>query len=64
MGRRIRKLRLARKWRQIDLANAAGISRNHISAVELGNSELGLNNLAWIAKAFGLKMVDLVKDLD
>jgi transcriptional regulator with XRE-family HTH domain len=37
VGRLIRALRIRRRWRQADLADAAGISRRKVSRLELGH---------------------------
>jgi transcriptional regulator with XRE-family HTH domain len=36
LGQKIRKLRKARGWRQLDLAEQAGINENCVSDLELG----------------------------
>jgi transcriptional regulator with XRE-family HTH domain len=38
-GERIRKLRRARNWRQIDLAEQSGVHKVHISDLERGTRE-------------------------
>jgi XRE family aerobic/anaerobic benzoate catabolism transcriptional regulator len=64
LGKRIRELRKARGWKQIDLAEEAGIHENYVSDLELGRKEICLRMLQAIAKAFGLKAVDLLKGLE
>lgn len=64
LGKRIRELRKARGWKQIDLAEEAGIHENYVSDLELGRKEICLRMLQAIAKAFGLKTVDLLKGLE
>jgi transcriptional regulator with XRE-family HTH domain len=64
LGKRIRELRKARGWKQIDLAEEAGIHENYVSDLELGRKEICLRMLQSIAKAFGLKTVDLLKGLE
>jgi transcriptional regulator with XRE-family HTH domain len=64
LGKRIRELRKARGWKQIDLAEEAGIHENYVSDLELGRKEICLRMLQGIAKAFGLKTVDLLKGLE
>lgn len=63
LGRRIRELRKARGWRQIDLAAHAEISKNHISELERGSREIGLRNLAAIAIALDTTPDALLKGL-
>jgi transcriptional regulator with XRE-family HTH domain len=64
LGKRIRELRKARGWKQIDLAEEAGIHENYVSDLELGRKEICLRMLQVIAKAFGLKAVDLLDGLE
>jgi XRE family aerobic/anaerobic benzoate catabolism transcriptional regulator len=53
LGERIRELRKARGWRQLDLAEQAGINENYVSDLELGNKEICLRTLKAISTAFG-----------
>lgn len=63
LGTRIRAVRKARGWRQIDLAEHSGIGKNHISELERGSREIGLRNLEAVAEALGLTLDRLLKDL-
>jgi XRE family aerobic/anaerobic benzoate catabolism transcriptional regulator len=63
LGQRIRKLRKARGWRQLDLAEQAGINENYVSDLELGRKEVCLRTLQTIADAFGIKIADLMKGI-
>lgn len=63
LGKRIKELRQARSWRQIDLAAHAGISKNHISELERGSREIGLRNLVAIAEALDITPDALLKGL-
>ena len=47
----IRLNRIARGWRQFDLAQAIGVSRERVSQIELGRSEVGPAVLKRIAVA-------------
>jgi transcriptional regulator with XRE-family HTH domain len=60
LGKRIRELRKARGWRQLDLAEQAGINENYVSDLELGNKEICLRTLQQVALAFGMKIKDLM----
>jgi transcriptional regulator with XRE-family HTH domain len=64
LGERIRDLRKERGWRQIDLAEQAGINENYVSDLEIGKKEICLRTLQVVATAFGIKTSDLLKDLD
>lgn len=62
-GERIRKLRRARGWRQIDLAEHSGVHEVHISDLERGSREAGLRTLSKIATALETTLSDLLKGL-
>ena len=62
-GERIRKLRRARSWRQIDLAEQSGVHEVHISDLERGTREAGLRTLSKIASALETTLSELLKGL-
>lgn len=62
-GERIRKLRQAKGWRQIDLAEHSGVHEVHISDPERGTREPGLRALSKIASALGTTLSELLKGL-
>jgi transcriptional regulator with XRE-family HTH domain len=64
LGKRIRAMRRARGWRQIDLAAHAELSKTHICELELGKREVGLHALAKIAAALEVKPSELVSAID
>jgi len=64
LGQRIRNLRKAKGWRQIDLAEQADVHEVHISDLERGVREVGLRTLLAISQALGLKLSELLKGLD
>ena len=64
LGQRIRKLRKEKGWRQIDLAEHAGVHEVHISDVERGTREICLNNLIALAKALNVSASDLIRGID
>ncbi len=64
LGDRIRSLRKAKGWRQIDLAQHSGVHEVHISDLERGAREIGLLTLQRVTKALDAKMSDLLKGLD
>lgn len=64
LGERIRDLRMARGWRQIDLAEEAGVHENYISDLELGQKEICLRKLQTLAGAFGMKIVQLIDGIE
>jgi XRE family transcriptional regulator, regulator of sulfur utilization len=64
LGKRIRQLRLERGWRQIDLAEEAGLHENFISELEQGSKEACLRTLQKIARALDLKSDELLRNID
>jgi transcriptional regulator with XRE-family HTH domain len=64
LGERIRDLRRERGWRQIDLAEQAGINENYVSDLEIGKKEICLRTLHVVAAALGVSASELIKDLD
>ena len=64
VGDRIRQLRKKKGWRQIDLAQHSGVHEVHISDLERGVREVGLRNLAALARAFGLTLSQFLKGID
>jgi XRE family aerobic/anaerobic benzoate catabolism transcriptional regulator len=59
-GNRIRQLRLDRGWRQIDLAEQAGISENYVSDLEVGRKEVCLRMIGALASAFDMTTGELL----
>jgi XRE family aerobic/anaerobic benzoate catabolism transcriptional regulator len=64
LGKRILNLRKARGWRQIDLAEQAGINENYVSDLEHGRKEICIRTLQTVAQAFGIKTSELLADID
>ncbi len=64
LGLRIRELRMAKNWRQIDLAEQAGINENYVSDLEIGKKEICLRTLQAIAAAFELTIVKLMQGIE
>jgi transcriptional regulator with XRE-family HTH domain len=64
LGKRIREVRKAKGWRQIDLTQHSGVHEVHISDLERGSREVGLKTLFAIAHALDVKVEYLVKGLD
>jgi transcriptional regulator with XRE-family HTH domain len=55
-GRGIRALRLRRRWRQVDLASAAGVSRSVIARIEIGQSgSVPLDKVDRVAATLGAR---------
>jgi putative transcriptional regulator len=53
MKTRLRVLRAEKEWSQADLADAVGVTRQCINAVETGKYEPGLDLAFKIARIFG-----------
>jgi transcriptional regulator with XRE-family HTH domain len=64
LGQRIRRLRKAHGWRQIDLAEQAGVHENYISDLETGRKEVCLRTLRDLAKAFDVTTSELLSGLE
>jgi transcriptional regulator with XRE-family HTH domain len=62
-GDRLRKLREERGWSQEILAEKSDLHFTYISQIERGSRNPGLNSLGSLAKALGMRLPDLVKDL-
>jgi len=63
LGCRIRELRKAKGWRQIDLAQHSGVHEVHTSDPERGTREAGVRTLQRIAKSLQTTVSDLFKGL-
>lgn len=63
LGRRLRELRLARKWSQDDLADATGFDRAYIGGIEIGQRNITLRNLLRFAHALKVHLSELVAGL-
>ena len=50
-GKRVRRIREQRGFSQEHLAELAGIHRTYMSSVERGQRNIGLDNIAALAKA-------------
>jgi XRE family aerobic/anaerobic benzoate catabolism transcriptional regulator len=64
LGLRIRELRTAKGWRQIDLAEEAGINENYISDLEIGKKEICLRTIQALAGAFDLTLAELLQGVE
>ena len=62
LGRRVRRLRVARGWSQEVLAEVAGVHRNYIGQVERGAVKVSVAQLLKIARALEVAVGVLVED--
>ena len=64
LGRRIADLRRDKGFTQEALAEAMGVSRNHIADIELGVRNTGVWSLLLICRALEIEPPDLFEDFD
>jgi transcriptional regulator with XRE-family HTH domain len=62
-GRRLRQLRKAKGWTQIEMADAVGVDRSYISDMERGKKNVCLPTLEAFADGFGISMSKLLSRL-
>ena len=60
VGTRLRGLREKRGWSQEELGFKSGLHRNYIGGIERGERNVGLVNVAKLAKALGIRPRDLL----
>jgi DNA-binding XRE family transcriptional regulator len=60
-GVAVRQRRKEQKMTQVELANAAGISRSYLSEVERGQESISLERADRIAKVLNCDLADLLK---
>ena len=61
MGRRIARLRKARKLSQYALAKEAAVSREYIRKLEAGESDPTVGMLQKLAKALGVPVTEILE---
>lgn len=62
-GERVRHLRKKRGWSQEELADACGLHRTYIGAVERGERNISLLNIVAFAHALGVKPANLLEGI-
>lgn len=65
LGQRVRKLREANGWTQMELAERTGLSNQSISMIELGKrgaKNPPLSTIQILARAFGITVDELVAE--
>lgn len=60
-GKRIKELRLTKKWSQQDLADETGFHKNYVGMVERGERNIALRNIEIFANAFQISVSELLK---
>jgi putative transcriptional regulator len=63
MKNRLRELRAARQWSQGDLAQALGVSRQTVNAIETGRYDPSLPLAFKIARLFELPIEQIFQDV-
>jgi len=61
LAQKLRKLRFIKGWSQEDLAEASGLHRTYISAIECGKCNVSLDNIEKLATAFGVTLDFLLR---
>jgi transcriptional regulator with XRE-family HTH domain len=61
MGRRLRKLRIAKKLSQATLAKRADLSREYVNKIEAGRYDPPLSTINALAKALGVPVTELLE---
>lgn len=64
LGARINYLRTYRKWSLRELGEATGLSKGHLSEIEHGNQQPGIEVVTKIAKAFDMSPAVLLGGQD
>jgi len=60
-GKRVRQLRLKKKWSQEKLAEESGLHTTYISGIERGKRNLGIENVVKLARALKVDAGQLFK---
>lgn len=63
LGERIRSFRKQVGWSQEELAEACGLHRTYVGAVERGERNVSLINIVQFARALQVKPSDLVENI-
>jgi transcriptional regulator with XRE-family HTH domain len=61
MGRRLRKLRIAKKLSQARVAKRADLSREYVNKIEAGRYDPPLSTINALAKALGVPVGELLE---
>lgn len=62
LGRRVAELRREKDFTQEELAEAMGVSRNHVADIELGTRNTGVWSLLLICRALEVRPAALLDD--
>lgn len=64
LGNVIRRLRLAKRYSQETLAEAAEIHRNFLSEIERGSKGISLETLFRLSRALGVRAETIVEEIN
>ncbi|CAJ1000979.1 helix-turn-helix domain-containing protein [Brevibacillus aydinogluensis] len=59
---KIRKLRTAKEWSQMELSRRSGVSQSFINDLEAGNKQPTITTLRKLADALGVSVADLLDE--
>ena len=60
-GKRVRELRMKRKWSQEKLAEESGLHTTYLSGIERGRRNVGMENIVKLARALKVDVGKLFK---
>lgn len=63
LGRRVARIRRSRELRQLDIAEALGVTRAAVSSIESGKQAVAIHQLLQLSSALGVHTADLVPEL-
>lgn len=64
LGRAVRRLRSAEGFSQEAFADAVGVHRTYMGAVERGETNISLDNMARIAEGLGIRLSALLAEAE
>ena len=63
-GEKVKKLRIEKGFSQETLANEANLDRTYIPSIEKGERNVSIEVIQKLSIAFGIKISELMKDID
>ena len=60
-GKRVRELRINKKWSQEKLASVANIDRTYVFSIEKGERNVSIKMIDKIASALEIEIIELLK---
>jgi transcriptional regulator with XRE-family HTH domain len=64
LGKRLQKLRIARKWSQEEFAHVSGLHRTYIGQIERGEKNISFGNLLKVSRVLGITLSELLSGLE